>query len=211
MLWTWVPLYYYYMAIIHGSVIVVGGITVSWFRYRNERNLYKFTHVTGDTQVLRDGQLVTISQSQLVPGDIVIVAPGTTYSDMVMVSSEGLLVDESALTGESTPMAKTAVDPLDREQPYNPLLVHKKHTIWAGTTVLESEVENNLALVVSTGSFTSKGKLLQEVFSYERHQFKFDVEVGFVIAILFLEAIVGFALVVSFIQEQPLYAWFYGM
>jgi cation transport ATPase len=35
------------------------------------------------------------------------------YCDMVLVSSHGMSVDESALTGESNPVAKTAVDPSD--------------------------------------------------------------------------------------------------
>jgi hypothetical protein len=210
MLWTWVPLYYFYLATIHGSVIVTGGFAVAWFKFRNDSNLFKMTHIEGEVDCLRNGSVVSVPQSDLVPGDVVQVAPGQTYSDMILVTSEGLLVDESALTGESTPMAKTAVDPNDKETTYNPLL-HKKHTISAGTTVLESEVNNNLAVVLKTGSYTSKGELLREVFSYERHQFKFDVEVGYVIFLLFLEGLVGFVLVTQFLGDQPVYSWFYGM
>jgi hypothetical protein len=210
MLWTWVPLYYYYLALIHATVIITGGLTVSWFKFRNESNLFKLTHVEGQADCLRNGEFVSIPQSDLVPGDIVVVGPGKTYSDMLMVNSRGLLVDESALTGESTPMAKSAVDPLDHEVEYNALL-HKKHLISAGTTVVESEVEHSLAVVLSTGSFTSKGQLLREVFAYERHEFKFDIEVGYVIGLLFVEAIIGFILVTTFLHEQPVYGWFYGM
>jgi E1-E2 ATPase/Cation transporter/ATPase, N-terminus len=212
MLWTWTPLWYFYLAVIHGSVILIGGFTAAWFTYRNDVNLFKLTLVDGMAECLRDGQFVTINQSDLCPGDVVTVAPGKVYSDMIMLSSQGLLVDESALTGESTPMAKTAVDANDASATYQPLLQHKKHTISAGTTVVESEVaKNNLAVVLSTGSYTSKGKLLREVFSYQRHEFKFDVEVGFVIAILFVQALICFVLVAAFLNEQPTYAWFYGM
>ena len=207
MLWTWMPLDYYYMGIVHGSVIAAGGIALSWFRFRNESNLYQLTNVAGQIEVLRDGREVVVSQTNVVPGDIVIVQPGPVYCDMLLVESEGLLVDESALTGESTPMVKTQVSPSSTL--FNPL-VHKKHFIAAGTTVLESE-KRNLALVVTTGSFTSKGELLRGVFQYERHQFKFDVEVGLVLAILVVEAILGFALVVHLIRDQAVYAWFYGM
>ncbi|GKY96262.1 hypothetical protein MPSEU_000585800 [Mayamaea pseudoterrestris] len=210
MLWSWVPLYYFYLAAIHGLVIITGGLAVAWFKYRNESNLFKLTHVEGDVDCLRDGTMQLVPQAELVPGDVVQVASGKTYSDMILVSSEGLLVDESALTGESTPMAKKAVDAGDREQTYNSLQ-HKKHTISAGTIVVESEVKNNLAVVVKTGSYTSKGELLREVFSYERHQFKFDVEVGYVLFILFIEAIIGFVLVTQFLDDQPVYSWFYGM
>ena len=207
MLWTWMPLYYFYMGIVHASVIVTGGIALSWFRFRNESNLYQLTNVEGQIEVMRNGKGELVSQTSIVPGDIVVVRPGPVFCDMLLVQSEGLLVDESALTGESTPMAKTQAS--ESKAVFHPQ-VHKKHFIAAGTTILESE-QRNLALVVSTGSFTSKGELLRGVFQYERHQFKFDVEVGLVLAILILEATVGFALVVHFIRDQAVYAWFYGM
>jgi magnesium-transporting ATPase (P-type) len=109
------------------------------------------------------------------------------YCDMVLVSSHGMSVDESALTGESNPVAKTAVDPSD------------------GTSILEIEGHQNLAVVTSTGSFTTKGKLLRSIFAYQRYHFKFDVKVGLVIGILFFYAIYGFAMVVYFIKDTPTY------
>jgi hypothetical protein len=209
-LWSWVPLYFFYMAVIHGSVILSGGLCVSWFRYRNETNLYLLTHTDGDVIVRRNNTTETIRQEDLVPGDVVHVEPGQVYMDMVVISSQGLLVDESALTGESNPVAKTAVKDTDLSMRYHPL-THKKHTVSAGTTVMEAEVDQNWAVVVATGSWTSKGELLRDVFRYERHQFKFDVEVGFVIALLFFYSMFCFGLVLYFISEQPVYAWFYGM
>ena len=212
-LWTWMPLYYFYLALVHGSVIVVGGLTVALFRYRNESNLYKLSHQEGQINVLRDGHYMSVEHAEVVPGDIIQITPGKLYTDMVLIKSEGLLVDESALTGESTPMPKTALDMAseDPDGAYDPLLKHRKHTLSAGTTVLESKLENNLAIVVATGSHTSKGQLLRDVFSYERHSFQFDKEVGVVFLILVIECILAFALVWNLIDQQPVYAWFYGM
>lgn len=210
MLWTWMPLYYYYMGLIHGTCVVLGGLTAAYFHFRNELNLFKLSHIDGEITCKRNGKLATVQQNELVPGDVVAVNHGLAYSDMVLLTTEGLLVDESALTGESTPMAKTAVDPSQRNLEYSPQL-HKRHTIFAGTTVIESEIDHNLAIVLSTGSFTSKGELLREIFQYERAKFEFDAEVPFVIAILLMESAIGFAIVTHFIREQPVYAWFYGM
>ena len=212
-LWTWMPLYYFYLALVHGTVIVCGGFTVALFRYRNDSNLYKLTHQEGVVNVLRDGKYVPVEHAEVVPGDMVQVSPGKLYTDMVLIRTEVLLVDESALTGESTPMPKTAMD-IATESPetaYDPLLKHRKHTLSAGTSVLESEVKTNLAIVVATGSYTSKGQLLRDVFSYERHSFQFDKEVGIVFLILIIECIAAFILVWNLIDEQPVYAWFYGM
>jgi len=211
MVWTWFPLWYYYMAIVWTIVITTGGVTVAIFYFRNEKNLYRLTHISGHVSALRDGDFAEISPAAIVPGDVVVVKPGLMYCDMVLLSSDGVLVDESSLTGESTPVQKTAIDPMDGDVEYSKT-AHKKQTILAGTTVLESnEKEQDLAIVTTTGSYTTRGELLRSIFSYQRHQFKFDTEVRFVIMILFFYAIFGFAMVVYFIEDSPIYAWFYGM
>lgn len=211
-MWSWMPLYYYYMAVVQTAVIVTGGITVCIFRYRNEKSLYQLTHMEGTVHVLRDGAYVELSHADLVPGDVVLVEPGRTYCDMVLVSSQGVLVDESALTGESTPVAKTAVDPAEGNTVYGSKPSHaKRSTIQAGTTVLESEAGHNLAMVLNTGSFTTKGELLRDIFSYQRHQFKFDVEVGIVVFILCIYAVFVFIAVLIMLNYAPVYGWFYGM
>ncbi len=211
MVWTWFPLWYYYMAIVWTIVITTGGLTVAVFYYRNEKNLYRLTYISGQVSTLRNGDFVEISPVAIVPGDVVVVKPGLTYCDMVLLSSDGVLVDESSLTGESTPVQKTAIDPMDGDMEYSKT-VHKKHTILAGTIVLDSnERGHDLAVVTTTGSYTTRGELLRNIFSYERHQFKFDTEVRFVIMILFFYAIFGFSMVVYFIDDTPIYAWFYGM
>jgi magnesium-transporting ATPase (P-type) len=210
MVWSWVPLSYYYMAIVQFFVITIGGLVVSFFQYQNDKTLYSLTRISGEAKVLRDGQYVTIPQKELVPGDVVFVEHGLTYCDMVLVQSAGVLVDESAVTGESAPMAKTAIDPLDSKKAYD-RFTHKKHTISAGTTVLESEATENLAVVTSTGSFTTKGELLRGILSYQRPLFKFDTEVKIVIIILALYAIFAFAMTVYFIKDSWIFGWFYGM
>ena len=143
MVWTWLPLRYYYMALIHGAVILTGGLAVSLFRYRNDRKLYSLSYISGHVNALRDGAFEFIPQKELVPGDIVVVTSGITYCDLILVSSHGVLVDESALSGESNPGAKTAVDPTDCAKKYDPL-THKRYTILPGTSILETEGHQNL-------------------------------------------------------------------
>jgi hypothetical protein len=205
-MWTWMPLWYYYMAVVQTLVIVTGGLTVCIFRFRNETSLYQLTDMEGDVNVLRDSRFCSVPQADLVPGDVVVVEPGRTYCDMVLVSSAGILVDESALTGESTPVAKTAIDPAEANETYGSKSGHKRHTIQAGTTVLESETGHNLAVVTMTGSFTTKGELLHDIFSYQRHQFKFDVEVAVVVMILIFYAIFSFCAVFYFLQYTYVHA-----
>jgi magnesium-transporting ATPase (P-type) len=129
---------------------------------------------------------------------------------MVVVKADHIVVDESALTGEATPILKTEIDPTMSKTVYDPK-THKSCTISAGTEILEVGGHgNDLGLVMTTGSFTSKGKLLTEVLSYQRHKFKFDDEVKFILVLLVIEAFILFGLVCYFLKDQFVYAWMYG-
>ena len=112
-------------------------------------------------------------------------------------------MDESSLTGEIHPVAKTPLDPASSQLTYI-LTKNKTSTLFVGTAILEcgtaSCTEGDLAIVTKTGSFTVKGQLLSNILSYERHKFKFNDEVKKVIAILVAEAIVMVALVAFFLQ-----------
>ena len=58
-------------------------------------------------RVLRDGKWMNIPSRELIPGDIVRVKLGDVVpADIKLFGDEYLLVDESALTGESLPVEK---------------------------------------------------------------------------------------------------------
>ncbi len=58
-------------------------------------------------RVLRDGQVCVIPALDVVPGDILMLAPGDRIAaDARVLSSSGLEVDEASLTGESLPVVK---------------------------------------------------------------------------------------------------------
>jgi magnesium-transporting ATPase (P-type) len=211
------PLNYYYMALIWSCVVITSGLTVAFFQYRNLATLHKITLVEGQSTVLRDGEFVELDHKQLVPGDIVKIQPGMAFCDMVLVSGGATLVDESALTGEASPQGKTPINRMEREVAARTAycaLDHKRQTITAGTTVLETsnnDTDTTIGLVVQTGSYTAKGELLRGIFSFRRHRFKFDSEVYIVLGILVVYAIVAFNIGVLFIQDKAVYGWFYGM
>lgn len=201
-------MWYYYMAFTWTILISTAALSVAFCQYRNECSLYKITETTGDVKVIRDGATVTIPHQELVPGDIVCVEGGIAFADMVVVSTTCLLIDESALTGESNHVGKVAIDPNIGNEEYDDKR-HKRNTIFAGTTILETD--ETRAIVIKTGSFTSKGELIRDIYSFSRHKFKFDVEVPIVITILFFYAIFAFTMTNYFLGDQFVYGFFYGM
>jgi calcium-translocating P-type ATPase len=62
---------------------------------------------TARARVLRNGALVTLPATAVVPGDILLLAPGDRVAaDARLLSVQNLEVDEAALTGESVPVPK---------------------------------------------------------------------------------------------------------
>ena len=164
--------------------------------------------------MIRDGQQVVLANSDIVPGDLVVLKPGVVSCDMVVLKAERLVLDESSLTGEANPVVKTEIDdhPTLSTATYDPHR-HKACTLSAGTEIVEvgPNEGKDLGLVIATGSFTAKGKLVTDVLSYQRHKFKFDDEVKIVLCILILQAVFLIGMVFHFIgDEQWVYAWFYG-
>jgi P-type E1-E2 ATPase len=61
--------------------------------------------------VIRDGSERQISTDEIVPGDLIVIEAGDrVFADARLVSVSRLQVDESELTGESTPVAKAIAE-----------------------------------------------------------------------------------------------------
>ena len=60
-------------------------------------------------KILRDGQIVEVASSDVVPGDVAILEAGDYIpADLRLIETVNLKVDEAALTGESVPVEKDA-------------------------------------------------------------------------------------------------------
>lgn len=77
--------------------------------YRSERIVAKLEKFIAPTAlVMRAGEWKRVSRERVVPGDVISVEPGDSFpADARIIRSDGLTVDESMLTGESVPAAKS--------------------------------------------------------------------------------------------------------
>jgi len=127
-------------------VFVVINLVLGFFQeYRAEKAaLLLKNFIPNKTKVLRDGVVKIIEKKYLVPGDLVLLGVGDIVpADLEVIKPVNLLVDESVLTGESSPVAKKAGEPL-----------------FAGTSIVGGEAQG---LVVATGEKTSFGKVSKMV------------------------------------------------
>lgn len=105
------------------------------------------------SQVTRDGVVMTIDSHDLVVGDLLMIHSGDRIAaDARLVRSNGLRVDESALTGESI-----AVDKDEKADVAEQAALGDQLTmIFSGTHVVAG---NGVALVSAVGSHSQMGKV----------------------------------------------------
>ncbi len=125
---------------------------------RTDRTLKQLKALAQPTStVIRAGNKLEIASSELVAGDLIILSSGVRVPvDGRIIESKGLVVDESALTGESTPLRKDA----ESEVPEEASLPERTNSVFSGTVVLDGE---GTVLVTAVGEKSEFGKIAREV------------------------------------------------
>lgn len=95
-------------AIVILIVVLINAVVGFIQEYRAEKAMEKLKGlISSEAVVIRDGKEEKISAGDLTRGDVVLLEEGDNVpADMRIIESYDLLVDESALTGESLPVEK---------------------------------------------------------------------------------------------------------
>lgn len=139
------PTYFAIGETVDGVVALVALIPVvgaGWLlEARAERSLDELRAMSARTAtVRRDGRTATIPADEVVPGDLLVLREGDVVpADGRVVDATQLDLDESSLTGESLPVAKSIDGDVD---------------VWAGTTVVSGAAT---VTVTATGGRTRFG------------------------------------------------------
>ena len=135
-------------------VNVINGLFSFWQEFRAEKATDALKKLLPTyTRVLRDGNEQRILAEELVPGDVLLLAEGENISaDCRLVEQAVMRTNQSTLTGESRPVAKTADAVLQERITYTEV----PNIVFAGTSVATG---TGKAVVVNTGMQTEFGKI----------------------------------------------------
>jgi Mg2+-importing ATPase len=148
------------------AIIIPSGLLGFWQEHRASKTMQTLmSQVTVHVGVIRDGQEVAIPIAEVVVGDLVVFRAGDLIpADLRVVMATGLLVDESALTGESFPREKS-VGAIDLTKP----IVERNSELFYGTHVVSGVGQGEVSKI---GRQTEFGALASELNSR-------DVTTGF--------------------------------
>jgi Ca2+-transporting ATPase len=135
------------------AILLVNGILGFCQEVSAERAVRSLSQsFTQTAHVVRSGREVAVDADDVVPGDVLVLAEGDRVpADARLVSANAIEVDESALTGESLPVAKHPV-PVAAETP----LAERTSMVYAGSAVTRGRAR---ALVCATGPSSELGAI----------------------------------------------------
>ncbi|XP_053516146.1 polyamine-transporting ATPase 13A2 isoform X8 [Artibeus jamaicensis] len=178
----WLADHYYWYAL---CIFLISSVSICLSLYKTRKQsqtLRDMVKLSVRVCVCRPGgEEEWVDSSELVPGDCLVLPKegGLMPCDAVLVAGE-CMVNESALTGESVPVLKTALP--EGPVPYCPE-THRRHTLFCGTLVLQARAfigPHILAVVTRTGFCTAKGGLVSSIlhprpisFKFYKHSMKF--------------------------------------
>lgn len=183
------------------AVIVLFAVFLGFIQeYRAEKAIDALKSMAAPTaKVLRDGKEQSINASEIVPGDVFLLAAGDRIpADARLVQAMNLRVEEASLTGESLASEKEHDAILGDAAP----LGDRTNMVFAGTSV---SYGRGTAIAVATGMKTEFGKIakmLQQVVSEKTPLQKNLDKVGTMLARVAL-VIVLFIVALGLFRGQP--------
>lgn len=135
------------------SIVVLNALLGFFQERKAERALEALKRISApQATVIRDGKQKIVAARELVPGDLVALKVGDKIpADARVVEEMNLKCDESVLTGESTPVQKSA-GKIKSEAP----VAERFNMVFSGTAVVYGHAT---AVAVATGMSTEFGRI----------------------------------------------------
>ncbi|MDD2675569.1 MAG: cation-translocating P-type ATPase [Flavobacterium sp.] len=140
------------------AIIIINAVVGFIQEYRAEKAMQALKKmVANHARIMREGKMITIPASDLVPGDVVVLEAGNVIpADIRFFETHQIKVDESALTGESNNVEKNT-----EELPEgNYALGDQTNMGYKGTSITNGRA---LGYVVATGMHTELGHIAKMI------------------------------------------------
>ena len=163
----------YIDSIIIIAIVVLNSIMGLVQEAKAEKSLEALKKMSAPvTKVRRDGKVVTVKGTDVVPGDIVILEAGNYVpADCRLISGYNLKIEESSLTGETIPVLKESDVILDEKT----VLGDMVNMAFATTIVVNGHGE---AVVTDTGMNTKVGKIATMIITNESPETPIQKKLG---------------------------------
>jgi Ca2+-transporting ATPase len=144
------------LGIIIWVVVLVNAAFSYWREYRAEQATAALQHLLPSyARVIRDGAEVKVATSELVAGDLLVLAEGDNIpADARVIQEYGLRANNAVLTGEAVPARKTS----DASLRDGISEVERPNLVFAGTSVVSG---TGRAVVYATGMLTQFGRIVR--------------------------------------------------
>ena len=199
--------YYYYASVI--VVLAIISLTLSVYStYKNMKKIQEISRYSCPVKVYRKNENnefmdgVEINSTELVPGDVYeIPEDGLAMPADTILISGSVIINESMLTGESTPVIKVRMTSTDDiYDTTNP--DYEKYVLFAGTKIIQKrKIGNNepIGIVLNTGFNTFKGNLIAGILYPKKDKDNFTRDSVKYIIIMGIMTIVGFGISLKFL------------
>ena len=139
------------------AVVTINACLGVFQEIKAEKAIAALSEITAAvSKVLRGGAVKTIKSEELTVGDVILLEAGDAVpADARIIECASLKAEESALTGESEAVTKTA-DALTSEDGHDIALGDRKNMVYMGSTVVYGRAR---AVVTAIGMITEMGKI----------------------------------------------------
>ncbi|WP_113929841.1 calcium-translocating P-type ATPase, SERCA-type [Bacillus sp. P14.5] len=187
------------------AIVLINGFLGFFQERKAEKSLNALKELSApQVNVLRDGNWTKVPSKEVVPGDIIKFSSGDRIgADVRLITVNNLEIEESALTGESVPVAKRTGEVVGE----NVNLGDLENMAFMGTMVTRG---NGVGVVTATGMGTAMGKIADMIQTAETMVTPLQRRLEQLGKILITVALVLTALVVGIgvIQGHDMYTMF---
>ena len=163
----------YMDSIIIVAIVVFNAIMGLIQESKAEKSLEALKKMSAPTaKVKRDGKVITVNSTDLVPGDVIILESGNLVpADCRLINAYNLKVEESSLTGETLPVLKNVNVKLASKIPIGDVL----NMVFSSTIVTNGHAE---AIVTDIGMKTKVGMIAKMIITDEAKETPLQKKLG---------------------------------